>query len=407
MKSLLILLLLITFNVSRAQQNELKLKDGFWVSKLYLNDYDVLPFYMKVTGNNSVRVINDTEEIVLERINNIADSFVFRFPNFNSQLVFSVVNDEEVSGYWQNFNRGDNYKIVFKSFYGKNENRFSDLNREDGMFSAGGKWEVHFEPNTEFEYPAIGVFKDLGDNHVTGTFMTETGDYRFLEGNTYGDSLFLSCFDGTHAFLFKAAYVNDSLKGNFYSGNHWSCEWEGVKNDNFEIRNPEELTYLKPNQNVSFELENLDREVYRFPNNQLKDKVVIIQIMGSWCPNCLDETIYYKDLYKKYHDLGLEIISIGYETGKGVEDYIVNLKRLKDKLDLNFEFLIGGSASKSKASEDFNMLNAIISFPTSIFIGKDGVVKRIHTGFNGPGTGEHYLNYTKRTEALIELLISQ
>ncbi|MNX90851.1 thiol-disulfide oxidoreductase [compost metagenome] len=132
---------------------------------------------------------------------------------------------------------------------------------------------------------------------------------------------------------------------------------------------------------------------------------MIIQIMGTWCPNCMDETNYYKELYSKYHSKGLEIISIGYETSESFEEQAKKIQTLKQRKNLDFTFLVGGRASKGIASDQFNMLNEVISFPTSIYIGRDGQVKRIHTGFNGPGTGEIYTEYVKKTNALIESLL--
>jgi len=127
--------------------------------------------------------------------------------------------------------------------------------------------------------------------------------------------------------------------------------------------------------------------------------------MGSWCPNCLDEVRYYKELYNKYHDQGLEIISICYEMGNDFDDYVTNINRLKNKLGLEFTFLVGGVANKGLASEHFSMLNEVISFPTSIFIGRDAKVKLVHTGFNGPGTGSYYREYIEETNLLIESLL--
>ena len=237
--------------------------------------------------------------------------------------------------------------------------------------------------------------------------MTETGDYRFLEGNIVGDSLFLSCFDGSHAFLFKAGINDEELTGKFFSGTHWSSEWEGIRNEDAELQSPEELTYVVDDKEVQFNLKDMEGKDFSFPNENYEGKVTIIQIMGTWCPNCLDETKYYKELYDTYHSDGLEIISIAYETGNDVEDYIESVTRLRNKLSLNFTFLIGGAANKNLASEHFSMLNKIISFPTSIFIGRDGQVKRVHTGFNGPGTGEYYTEYVRNTNSLIENLLAQ
>jgi thiol-disulfide isomerase/thioredoxin len=158
---------------------------------------------------------------------------------------------------------------------------------------------------------------------------------------------------------------------------------------------------------VKFTLKDLNGKDFAFPNNLTSGKVVIIQIMGTWCPNCMDETKYYIELYNKYHEQGLEIISIGYEAPDSFEEQAAKIRRLKERYNLNFTFLVGGKANKNKASQDFAMLNEVISFPTTIFIGRDGLVKRIHTGFNGPGTGKYYTEYVEKTNALIESLLTQ
>jgi hypothetical protein len=67
--------------------------------------------------------------------------------------------------------------------------------------------------------------------------------------------------------------------------------------------------------------------------------------------------------------------------------------------------LVGGEASKKVASEKFKQLSGISSFPTTLFIGKSGVIEKIHTGFNGPGTGELYLNFKQETERFVKNLL--
>jgi hypothetical protein len=121
----------------------------------------------------------------------------------------------------------------------------------------------------------------------------------------------------------------------------------------------------------------------------------------------MDETMYFKELYDQYNSQGLEIISVGYEVGNHFEEHVEKINRLKNKYKLPFQFLVGGAANKGLASEHFKMLNRIISFPTAIFIGKDGTVRKVHTGFNGPGTGEYYTEYVKETEAFIQSLLEE
>ena len=334
------------------------------------------------------------------------DSVYLKFPYFNSELVFKIISKKELNGYWVNYNKGADYKIPCTSKR-KDDVLFSQAKNEKANFNSNGKWQVEFEPNTPSSYPAVGLFsQEPGSNKVSGTFLTETGDYRFLAGNCVNDSLFLSCFDGSHAFLFKAAFKTDKLIGTFNSGTHWKSEWHGFKNEQFELASPEELTYLKEGTSINFSLKTIDGNAFSFPTEEYNNKVVIIQIMGTWCPNCLDETMYYKSLYDKYHEDGLEIISVCYEAGKTEENQIASIKRYKEQLGVDFNFIIGGGASKNKAANDFNMLNDIISFPTSIFIGRDGQVERVHTGFNGPGTGAYYTDYVRKTNSLIETLLS-
>lgn len=404
----LIFLFFSTFTIAQ-NLDGLKLKKGKWHSELQLTESDVLPFELivsKTKGDYQFSIMNGEEEIELASPRVVNDSVYVPFSVFNSELIFSVKNKKNIEGWWYNYNKGKNYRIAFSAFK-KKTNRFISPKGQNIKDSPdlSGKWEVTFEPNTNSSYPAVGIFEQ-NKSSVTGTFLTETGDYRYLAGNTINDSLFLSCFDGSHAFLFKAAYNNGNLEGKFFSGNHWKSSWIGEKNDTFELTDPEKLTYLKEDHDFGFNLPDLNGDTLSFPNDSYMNKVVIVQIMGSWCPNCLDETRYFKELYSKYHDRGLEIISIGYETGNSYDDFKRNIERLKNSLELDFTFLIGGKASKGLAKEHFSMLNNIISFPTTIFIGRDGEVKSVHTGFSGPGTGEYYTEYVNKTNALIESLLA-
>lgn len=385
----------------------IKIKKGVWIAQLKLNNSDYLPFQLEIGDNNTFTVINGDERISLSAPEMKNDSIHVRFPFFNSEMVFKLHKKKTLSGYWINFNKGNNYRVPLEAKAGY-EMRFPSIGMNAESCEVNGRWKISFEPGTESEYPAVGIFEQKqGSNRVYGTFLTETGDYRFLEGNCSRDSLFLSCFDGSHAFFFKARKSGDSLYGQFFSGKHWSCDWIGEKNETFELSSPENLTFVKTDEAVQFSLKNLNGEDFTFPNPNYSGKVVIIQIMGSWCPNCLDETQYYKSLYTKFHNNGLEVISIGYETGETFEEWAANITRLKNKLNLDFTFLVGGPANKGVASEQFKMLNEVISFPTSIFIGRDGQVKRVHTGFNGPGTGAYYQEYVSKTNALIESMLSQ
>eukprot|EP01041_Mallomonas_annulata_P029350 gene29350-51330_t len=210
--------------------------------------------------------------------------------------------------------------------------------------------------------------------------------------------MFLSCFDGSHAFFFEANYKDGNLNGTFYSGKHYSTPFTATKDEKFELRNPDSLTYVVKKEPFAFKLKDLDGKEFVFPNEQFKNKVTVIQIMGTWCPNCLDESKFLKEMYQKYHQDGFEVISVGYETPTNFDEQVQKIKLLKSRLNLDFTFLVGGQANKALASEQFSMLNQIISFPTAIFLDKNGQIVKIHTGFNGPGTGKIYEEFKLETE---------
>lgn len=403
---LFLFLCLTTFSLN----SQIKIKSGRWLATMQINEKDLLPFELSVSkekDNTTFTVVNGEEKIQLTKAQILSnDTIQVEFPYFKSQLRFKVVNKKKISGRWYNLYK-KNYSIPFTASFNKKSTRFSQVGRIKNSTDFSGKWKVYFEPGTTGQYPAVGLFEKSGKrSEVSGTFLTETGDYRFLSGNASKDSLFLSCFDGSHAFMFKAVLKNDSLHGQFFSGSHWQSDWIATRNDKFELTAPEDLTTVtdKP---LAFELKDLNGKSYSYPNKDLQGKVVIIQIMGSWCPNCLDETHYFKDLYTKYHDKGLEIIAVGYETGDSFDQHASNIMRLKEKLALDFTFLVGGTAKKALASEHFSALNHIISFPTSIIIDRNGVIRRVHTGFNGPGTGSHYTEYVENTNSLIEGLLAE
>jgi thiol-disulfide isomerase/thioredoxin len=384
------------------------IKKGSWTANLQLENNTFLPFQLQVIGKGSdydLSIINGSETIILEKGKIINDSIHFYFPSFNSKLIIKNKGKKKLKGYWINFNKSNNYKIPFSAKFGYTT-RFNVGKTKETFPYLDGKWETTFDPNTEDAYKGIGLFEQHG-NKVEGTFRTETGDFRFLEGNVTSDSLFLSCFDGSHAFLIKSKIIGDSMYGSFYSGKHWKGLWNARCNESFELGNPDSLTYVINDTVFTFTLKDLEGKDFTFPNSTYKDKVTIIQIMGTWCPNCMDETVYLKELHEKYHNQGLEIISVGYEVGTSFKEHAERINRLKNKYNLPFQFLVGGTANKGLASEHFRMLNQIISFPTSIFIGKDGTVRKVHTGFNGPGTGEYYINFVKENESFLQSLIEE
>ena len=384
------------------------LKEGLWKMEMSLVDGKTLPFQFDLkeeNGSFKMQIFNAEEVIEVTEIEQINDSLFVQLPIFESVFNLKIESDSTLSGVWINYYQSADYSIPVAAKWGKSS-RFSNI-KSSFSEDFGGNYKVTFSPNSENQSNAIGLFEQEG-NSVTGTFATETGDYRHLAGNVSGKKLLLSTFDGSHAFLFEAEQTDSGLVGVFYSGTHWKESWIAQKKDSVELRNPNELTFIKEGYTgLEFRFPNANGDSVSLADYRFKNKAIIVQIMGSWCPNCLDETRYLSALYDKYNKEGLEVIALAFERTRTEEKAFENLAKLKEKTGANYTFLLGGATREDKAAEKLPMLNHIMSYPTAIFIDKNKKVRRIHTGFYGPSTGKFYTDFVKETEGLVKEMLSE
>lgn len=344
-----------------------------------------------------IKVINGNEVIEVSEINHFEDSLLFKMPLFDNEFKGTFKNDR-INGNWYNYAKSKDYKLPLIA------KPAQTIPRRKPNIDLTGKWETKFLKNTEKEYKAIAELKQNG-NTLTGTFLTETGDYRFLSGKVNTNQFYLSAFDGAHAFHFNGELVDSILNGTFYSGNHYKADFVAVRNDTSTLRDASTLTYLKEGYDkLSFAFNNENGDLVSLSDEKYRNKVVIVQILGTWCPNCMDESRLYADLHNRYEADGLEIIGLAFETGKDEVRIFENLKRYKKQMGINYEILWAGKASKKYAAEVLPALNHVMSFPTSIFIDKTGKVQRVHTGFSGPATSK-YKAYVSELDVFLKELL--
>lgn len=383
---------------------------GSWRGVLLLDEEKrlELPFNFEVCAGEKLTLIvhNAGERIEITEASTTGDSLIFKMPVFDTEFRTKLHGDTSISGYWINHSKAQNNRIAFLASYGA-KSRFLFPSQKPGSFY-DGKWEVCFSPQTTDSSKAIGLFRHVpGTSVVEGTFRTETGDYRYLEGTEQDGKLYLSCFDGSHAFLFIADTLpGGNIEGTFYSGISWREPWTARRNEAFELRDPEKLTYLKdPKQRVAFSFQDGSGQTVSLNDARYRNKVVIVQVMGSWCPNCMDETAYLARLYERYQAQGLEVLGLAYERTTDPEKARNNVKRLKERFGVKYDILITGLTGKDKASQSLPFLNGIMAFPTTLILDKDHQAVSVYTGFNGPATGKAYEDYVIKTEKLIKSLL--
>lgn len=386
-------------------QTKQTLKPGLWRGLVDVQGQELaMNFEVVKKGDQyQVNLINMDEKILLDEIEFKGDSVIFFMHIFDTEIR-ARINGENLTGYYIK-NYEVDFKLPFTASFGK-EYRFAepaDVASED--FS--GKYAVEFYHEGDTTV-AVAIFNQEG-NLATGTFLTPTGDYRYLQGNVVDGQLLLSTFDGNHAFVFKASKnANGSLRGDFWNGKSWHETWLATKDENAALPDEYKLTFLKEGYDkIDFQFPDLEGNITSPSDERFKNKVLILQIFGTWCPNCMDETRFLTGWYKKNHSRGVEILGLAYEAKDDFAYASGRVKKMKAKLDVPYNFVIAGNKDKVEAGKTLPMLNHVLSFPTTIFIGKDGLVKRIHTGFTGPGTGIYYEQFIQGFNQTVDELLAE
>lgn len=389
------------------KNSEQLLKPGIWRATVEIQGHE-LPFNFEVKRNNNndikIYLMNADERLLLDEIEIKGDSVDIALHIFDANFKAVIKGDTLEGLFIKNFAK--DYRLPFHAVYGQSY-RFAKSANNDEIPDFAGKYEVNFIHESDTT-PAIALFDQHGDS-VSGTFLTPTGDYRYLQGNVVDSTLRLSTFDGNYAYLFSAVKHKDgSLTGKYYSGKTWMENWTARKNDHAVLPDAENLTYLKEGyERIEFNFPDVNGNNVSLNDEKYRNKVVILQLFGTWCPNCMDETRFLAPWFKKNKDRGIEIIGLAYERKADFNYASERVKKMAEKLDVTYDFVIAGTEDKDKASETLPMLNKVLAFPTTIFIGKDGKVKKIHTGFTGPSTGVYYEQFQQQFNETINELLSE
>lgn len=398
-------LLIIAVVTLSCSQESTKPKPGPWRAVLQLDDEKEIPFLLEYKEDSTFVVINAEERIDIKDVSIKGDSIFISHPVFEGVIEGRFTQDSIIGNFIQeNLDR----QVPIVITHGR-QARFNVNAAPSSIVT--GNWETVFSPNNATDkYVAKGVFEQKG-NRVTGTFLTTTGDYRYLDGVIEDDSLKLSTFDGAHAFLFEAKVTqNDSmLQGIFYSGNHWKEPFKAKRNNDYQLPKADSLTFLKKGyDSLAFSFPNVKGDTISLKDKRFKNKVVIVQIMGTWCPNCLDETRYLTNYYDDKPE-NVEIVSLAFEYAPSKEKAWQSITKFQQGVGVPYPILLAqyGSNNKQTANDKLPMLNTILSYPTTIFIDKTGNVRKIHTGFSGPATGDKYEVFKKEFESFTEMLANE
>ncbi len=416
-----------------ANQSYSRVAPGMWRGVLVLEKYQIpvrdkdtvilltdqfkpgeLPFNFEVKYTEQdkfyIEIINGTERIRCDSIqygrdrSQARDTMNIYFTEYASYL-HAEIRGGVIQGEWI-ITTKENYRIPFYAHAGRGH-RFTTLN-ETPTADLSGEWAASFDVESEKPYKAIGEFKQNG-NHLSGTFRTETGDYRFLEGTVQGRKFWLSCFDGSHAFLFSGSIKGDTLQGEFRSGKSKGELWQAWKDPNFKLGDANTLTSLKAKAApITFAVTNPEGRKLVFPGPDFGNKVKIFTIMGTWCPNCRDEQMFLKEYLEKHPEQApnLAIVGFAFERHKDSVQANRHLLAYKQKMGIPFDIVHAGKNNKDEAAHFFPALEKVMAFPTMIILDQQNKVQYIHTGFDGPATSK-YNAFSLQFEKMLQELLQK
>jgi peroxiredoxin len=387
------------------------IKQGIWRGVFRISENEV-PFNFELKGKDPEHavftLINGTrrDDFHVERLGK--DSLFIKMNTYDAALVAKIESDGRISGEYRSLVPGlRGNSLPFTAEEGKSY-RFVEPGKDIAPAAdLTGKWE--FKGFSKEAVPnKVAILKQTG-NKLTGVIMQVTGDSRELEGTVQGNEFVLSGFTGPSPKIYKGHINEDgTISGEISQGIYDNLKFTGVKDAKAELPDPYQLTRLKEGvKKIDFTFPDLNGKPVSLRDQKYKGKVVIVELVGTWCPNCTDQTVFLAPWFDKNNDRGVEAIAIGFEQKDDLEYGKYVLGKLRDKYKIKYDILFGGLADKRLVADKLPALNKFIAYPTTIIIDRKGEVREIYTGFTGQVTGKYYEEYAAKFNKVLNELIAE
>ncbi len=369
-----------------------------------------LPFGLMLAkqGGTTYRgvIVNGSERIAIPDCTFDNGKLVIDISHYDSKIEATIGDSPRgrFEGRWKKRRGVDRYSdMAFHAERG-NDRRFPWPPDAAAATAFEGRWLVDFESS---EDPAIGIFETGPRDTLVGTFLTTTGDYRYLAGAARKSSMKLSCFDGAHAFLFEARLKDDgTIEGDFWSSDSWHETWTASKNPDAALPDAyKQTSWTGPTSLGDVKFPDLRGTPRSLDDPEFAGKARILQVFGSWCPNCHDASDLLVKLHREYKGRGLSILGLAFEHTGDFDRDVLQVQRYKNRHDIEYPILLAGLSDKGEATKSLGLLDRVRSYPTTIFLDAEGNVQSIHTGFAGPATGAAYEEIVASFRSQIEDLL--
>jgi thiol-disulfide isomerase/thioredoxin len=376
---------------------------GLWDATITFNGQDI-PFRLQIAGDGSnIKgwLFNGDDKVVASGGSFQNGSLVLNFDSYAAKLE-AKLQDGALVG---------QYGPMLKKNYPVTAHRHQAApNSNASAPSISGLWEVAVKSaKGEQAWRLIVQQKNASD--VSAAILRVDGDTGALTGSYKDGKFVLSHFSGGRPALVILTPASDGTLAVNMTDLHGSSQLTATRPDVARAKglappaDPDHHTTVKdPAEPFKFSFPDLNGKTVSNTDARFQGKVVLVNITGSWCPNCHDEAPFLAELYRKYRSQGLEVVALSFEEGDQLTNP-VRLRAFMKEYGIGYTVLLGGTPDDrdAKLTQPVN-LN---SWPTTFFLGRDGRVRFVHAGFPGPASGDLYRQATREFYAQVESLLAE
>jgi thiol-disulfide isomerase/thioredoxin len=377
-----------------------------WYRAVITIGADHVPFFINLPPNDSGQnavVINGDEKVIMDHHWGANGVEVLPRMSTESKIFAEVQKDGALVGGWSRYTGIWGRKVLpllAKPISGPTpEERFDadPASASVPMADFSGVWRLKFKTLG----PGVMKLKQTPTGVVTGYNQAKNfGDNQHIAGNVRGRKLYMSTFDGSNECTFYEFELDEDGKrihGRSNTFDSFYEEYEGERASDFQLENT--VVVKKGVDRRTLKVDSLNSPKY-------SGKPTIVMLFATWCPSCMDESVFLKQLYERFHGRGLEILG---QTFDLVEDKAQNLEAIaKWKKITGATWEVNprqGTPENFASLQPLPQLEHFEALPITIFIRKDGRVLSTHAGFWGPATGaEHEQLKTEFTQLVEKML---
>jgi thiol-disulfide isomerase/thioredoxin len=360
--------------------------EGTWDATVTVNNVSV-PFRIEIDGTgtdvhsyffNGDDRVNPSNSGMFQ-----SGSLVLTFDSYATKLE-ATLNDGILTGTYGGVS-GNAY-----AFHAKRHDPSLAASSDQHAPDISGLWEIQVKsPKAESAWHFVVNQKGA---KIDAAILRVEGDTGTLSGNFKDGKFFLSHFAGERPFYVEVTPQSDGSLQMQIASFHDTQNLVALRPAEARARNlappddPTQHTKVKdPAQPLRFSFPDMNGRIVSSTDEQFQGKVVLLNITGSWCPNCHDEAPFLEELYRKYRGQGLEIVALDFEPAEQLKS-LLRARAFIKRYGIEYTYLIAGEPSQM--NEKIPQAENLNAWPTTFFIGRNGLVRTIHTGFTSRASGE-------------------